>query len=514
MSNRGLNAVIYSRVSTDEQKESGFSLQDQERRLREYCRRKGYNVVAHYQDNESAKTFERKEFNRFLREFKEKKIQADVFVVIRMDRFSRNSLETLKMIDSFKKWKLKFETIENSVNLDTPEELIPFMLNVVLPEVDNLRRGVNTKRGLRQAMREGRWTGIAPYGYRNNKVTKLVEVEDGNASIVKFIFETFSLGVYSAEDVRRMVRQKGCKLTKQGFLNLLRNPFYVGKIRIPEWKDEKEELVSGRHTPLISEQLFNKVQTILSGKKKPYKGHTKHSELPLSGILICQLCNKPMTGSASKGNGGYYHYYHCQGKYGCKNRLRATDVNEKLVIYLKTFEPAREVLDLYYEVLNDVFKSTEAEKEQERNRINKTISDIDKQISNLDSRYLSGEINSGTYNRILSSLESQKSQFKEKLEIMSQSSRDYSESINYSLSLLQNISRYYQECDTYSKKRLLGSIFPEKLIFENNSYRTTRINQVFSLHRSLVAGSGKKKVGKNADLSSWAPPVGLEPATL
>lgn len=68
-----MRVAIYSRVSTSGQKEEGFSLQDQERRLRMFCQQKGYEVIDHYSDDKSGKSFQRPEFQRFLKEIKPKK---------------------------------------------------------------------------------------------------------------------------------------------------------------------------------------------------------------------------------------------------------------------------------------------------------------------------------------------------------------------------------------------------------------------------------------------------------
>ena len=54
-----MDVIIYTRVSTEDQKENGFSLQDQERRIRKYCDEKGFDIIAHYQDDASAKDFNR-----------------------------------------------------------------------------------------------------------------------------------------------------------------------------------------------------------------------------------------------------------------------------------------------------------------------------------------------------------------------------------------------------------------------------------------------------------------------
>src|SRR5438105_1287263 len=96
-------AIIYSRVSTEDQKENGFSLQDQEIRLTKYCKQKGWQILKHYQEDHSAKDFNRPQFKSFLEDVKSKKIKPDIFLCVRMDRFSRNLTATLNMIECLKK---------------------------------------------------------------------------------------------------------------------------------------------------------------------------------------------------------------------------------------------------------------------------------------------------------------------------------------------------------------------------------------------------------------------------
>jgi site-specific DNA recombinase len=92
-------AIIYSRVSTDEQAIKGYSLIDQEEILRRACEQDNAIVVEHFQDDGySAKTFHRPAFNRMLEQLKTKKLKDDYLYVERWDRFSRNIENSYLMI--------------------------------------------------------------------------------------------------------------------------------------------------------------------------------------------------------------------------------------------------------------------------------------------------------------------------------------------------------------------------------------------------------------------------------
>lgn len=507
-------AVIYSRVSTDEQKEFGFSLQDQENRLQKHCKQMGYQMIKHYQEDHSAKNFNRPAFKQFLDDIKSKRISPDVFLCVRMDRFSRNAFESLKMFQELNKYGVKFECIENNVDLNSPEALIPFFMNIVLPEVDNKRRGLNTKRGLRQGLKEGRWMWKAPIGYTNDVVNKLVVPNKETSLLVKWAFETYSQGIYNANEVWRQVSAKGLKMSKQKFYDMLVNPFYMGKIRIDAYEDEPEQIVEGIHEPLISEDVFYTAQELLLGKKKPYKGKTNHVEIPLKGHLICPKCGRVMTGSGSKGNGGTYHYYHCQRKYGCSNSFSARDANENFEKYLKSFEVTEEVLTLYYRILEDVFREDDKEREAEKAKLENDIANVDKKLESLHMKFIEDLVSPSDYKELKQMLENRRNEYLGKHISINKMDKEFTKYMSYGLSLLGNLSKYYSTASTEAKSKIVGSIFPENLTYEDEKYRTDRINQVFALICKTDKVFRKQKPGSYAGLSRVAPPAGLEPATL
>ena len=418
------------------------------------------------------------------------------------------------MLQNFTKWGIAFQTIEYDMIVDSPEKLLPYYIQLILPEIDNRRRSLNTQRGMRQAMREGRCVGTAPYGYKLNKANKLAEIDQPKAQIVYYVFTTFAEGVYSAEEERRMAREKGLNRTKTAFLSLLSNQFYTGKIVIKAWDKEPEEVVQGLHKPIISERLFERVQIVLKGRKKGYKGLTRKGDIYLTGQLICPKCGLKMTGSASKGNGGYYHYYHCQRKYGCKNSFQAKEANNNIIKYLEELQPTKEVIELYGHILKDVFISSEAQKVEEQRRIEKEISQVDKRIESLEYKFLDDNISQESYNSLFKILKGQLNELHGKRIALTTLSQDYDKYVSFGLTLMSNLSGFYEKASMLIRKKILGSIFPENLIYENKKYRTTKMNEFFALICKPDKGSIKTKPNKNAGLFSKAPPSGLEPETL
>ena len=170
-------AAIYSRVSTEDQRVSGISLEEQVDRLRKYCFRNEFEIIAEYQDDVSAKSFNRPSFQRFLKDLQSKKIRPDVFICVRLDRFSRNLMESLEMLRKFRELNIEFRTVEKDYTIRTPEDYFYYVLDSTLAQVENDRRGLNTKIAMRHGLRQGRWLWRAPIGYLNKKDDKTIVVD-------------------------------------------------------------------------------------------------------------------------------------------------------------------------------------------------------------------------------------------------------------------------------------------------------------------------------------------------
>jgi site-specific DNA recombinase len=510
-----MDVVIYTRVSTEDQKENGFSLQDQERRLRQHCEQYGKNILEHFQDDHSAKDFRRPAFQQMLDLIKSRKLRPKQLICVRMDRFSRKAHETLNMIQTLKKEGVELYLIEGNINLDIPENLLAFLFQIGLPEAENLRRGENTKAGMRQALRHGKWPWKAPKGYTNDIVTKTV-VQNNDAKFIRKAFREVAKGLSSIDAVRKDLNKEGFKCSKQQFINLLRNKFYIGWLWLKAWKIEPEEFVKGLHEPIVDEDIFEQVQEILRGKSRKSSKPSKYNSLfPLRGHLICKDCGANLTASSSTGRSKRYHYYHCQ--HGCKERIEAEVVNNTFNSYLKSFQVSNEVAELYIEIIKDVFKEEEGSKEDKAKSLRAKINALQADLTRADNNFLSGTLGDANYKRISERLMSDIDRVEDEIKQLGRAETNLERHFTYGVNMLTNLTFYFNNAPIEIKHKIVGSIFPEKLIFENESYRTTKVNSLVSLmcSKSTSKDVVKTKQAIIADgLSTWALPPGLEPGTL
>ncbi len=514
-----MKVVSYIRVSTDDQKENGYSLQEQEGRIKKFCASINWPIIASFQDDHSAKTFIRPQWKVLLEEIKNKTLRPDVVVVTKIDRFSRNAFETHEMVKTLGKYKIRlFSITENQFyDFKDPSTFFQQYFTAGMAQFENLLRADNTKRGMRQAAKEGRTMGKAPVGYLNDKYNKTIVVDPINGELIKKAFDMLSLGLFSMEEVRKALIKEGLRnCCKQSFLNLVRNKYYYGIITIPAWDDEAEQEVVGLHQAIISRETFEKVNNIYFGLKKSKIILTKKEDLPLRGYLHCHQCGGKLTGSPSTSRNGTKHfYYHCQK--GCKERFRADLANKCFEEYLASFKISDDVMRLSKIILEDVFNQDETDRISKIKMAEQEINSLNKKLQSLQDKFLDNQINSEDYNsmknRIQTSLDEWDS-YKEELSVDKSAFIKY---FDYGLTFLANMKEYYVNAGLDVKQKIVGSIFPEKIIFFENKYRTTKTNELLSLITTNINTLGgikiEKAIPKNG-LSTYAPPLGLEPRTL
>lgn len=324
-------ADLYIRVSTDEQADKGYSQRSQEETLRKYCELKAIRVRKVILEDHSAKTFNRPAWTSLLIDLKKTKGRhSDLVLFTKWDRFSRNAGDAYQMIATLKKLGIEPQAIEQPLDLTIPENKIMLAFYLAAPEVENDRRALNVLVGMRRARKEGRWMASAPIGYQNKSYEdgrKYIAPKEPEAGILKWAFEKIAEGHFSTEQIWKCCREKGLGCGKNNFLMAVRNPVYYGKIRVPKYKDEEENIVDGLHEPLITESLFYKMQAALdnrsryiAGKQKPGTTVVTPKQLPLRGFLVCPNCGRMLTGSPSKGRTQYYYYYHCSTKCGWRHK--------------------------------------------------------------------------------------------------------------------------------------------------------------------------------------------------
>jgi site-specific DNA recombinase len=509
-------AAIMSRVSSDEQAK-GYSPEVQEQSLIQHCKRNDIQILYQFREHHSAKTFDRPEFIKFRKGVSTGKIKVDTLLFTSWDRFSRNLRESLTVIDWLSKHGIASEAIEQPLDMTVPENLALLAMYLALPEIDNTRRSIKIKGGIRGAQKKGRWVNNAPIGYKNcrDETNKPIIVPSQKAEFIQKAFSEITNGREQVE-IRRMLEKKGIKISRSHLSRILRNPVYMGKIAIPAFNEEPSQLINGLHEPLISENLFFKVQNMLCEKirlKNKPKSKTNRPELPLRGSLLCSNCGRKHTGSPSSGHTGKkYFYYHCNHCH--KERFSADDVNEavsKLLVSLKFKGTAN---DLFKQILEDVLKEKKTTGITDIQQAEKTLSELQCRIIKLQDLLTAGTISTDDYIQMKTRYEGDRNKIEPQIKTFKSTDKFMQAKINKCFGILTHLDELFDNANLDNKNKLISSIFPEKLYFDGKKCRTPRMNEVLLLALSIDVGSKKNKKGQNTSKSTLSPTVectGVEP---
>lgn len=511
------NVIIYYRVSSNEQT-LGASLDVQEERLRKYCNQMGYNIIDNipYREDESAKTFEKRPVIQGIMNYiRKNKGRVNKLLFLQWDRYSRDIISASENLKELLKSGVEPNAIE--APLDFNSDTWPLLLEY--------RHNATTSKG-----QKIQWTVFMEHwqkenvlikhqeGYKNVRISKHethVEIDTNTAPFIQAMFKEVAKDIETPCYIRRKFARKGYNIPESSFLEMLRNKFYIGKIRVPAYKGEPEYYVNGEHEAIIDEETFYKVQEILDGKRKktPKLSKAINPDLYLRKFLICPVCGCALTGATSSGNGGKYTYYFC-----CNNqkhiRVRSENVNEEFARYTAQLKPNKTVLDLYNEILKDLQSERKGESKKEVAALQNELSTVQKRINSIEDKYLDGDLTKEEYNRMLERYTKEASTIQQQVEMRENPNRSNIEpKLNYSINLINNIDSYIRNASVGVKIKLISSMFPEKIEFDGKTYRTNSYNKVLDLiyqQTNELRGVEKKSGESFSTFSASVPRTAFE----
>ena len=510
-------AISMCRVSSDEQAK-GYSLDIQKDNIEKYCFSNNIKIISVYKEDHSAKNFNRPEFNKLLVFAKQNKGKVDFLLFTTWDRFSRNAPEAYRIITMLRSYGITPQAIQQPIDFSIPENKIMLAMYLALPEIDNDRRSMKIKEGVHAAIRAGRWCRRAPIGYRNSRddSNKPIIIPSDKAMYVRMAFELFKKGM-SQPAIREEIKKHGFVFSKSALSEILRNPVYIGKIRIEAIEEFDEKVVDGLHQGIVDPNLFYEVQDILAGRNairhQPKK--TKYrTEFPLRGTLFCEKCGSVLTGSKSKGRSKRYAYYHC---HNCnKTRYSVEIVNSILNKILGEIKFKESMKELYIEILLDQLNLNQKNDLENKSMLSKKLEDLEAKISKIQEMLLDDKISPADYSQLKEKIEKEKTEVTFKLSEIKECQTEYRDLVRNLPGIVSNLSEAYMAGDVEEKHYIAGSIFPEKLYFDGNKVRTARINEVIRimlLNDSALKNKKTGQISKFLDLSGQVEHSGLEPLT-
>ncbi|MGU8875904.1 recombinase family protein [Clostridium perfringens] len=520
--------AIYCRVSTEEQSENGYSIDEQERLLEEWCKKMGYVIYKCYSDRGiSGKNIkDRPALKELLSDAKAGKF--DMVISWKINRVSRKLEDVLKIVNILEKNNITFKSYSEPFETDTPAGRMQFQMMALIGEFERGTIAQNVKMGMIAKAKSGNWCGGRVLGYdlvpnnspeEEKKGKNKLKINEKEAEIVRFIFNEYSKGKgYKA--ITNQINKLGYK-TKKGndfsvgsIRDILTNPVYIGEIRYnvrQNWSEKRRRninpnpiRVKGKHEAIIDRELWDKVQLILESKKgKPSRIYD--GEYPLTGILRCPKCGAGMvisrtTNTLADGSKKRIAYYCCgnwknKGTSVCNsNTIRVDKANEYV------FKKIEELVS-NEAMIKAVVKNINKERKDKVKPAKRLLGDIDKELEKLDKR--KRKIFEAYEDDILTKEEFQtrKNELNEKIRILEEEkkpllntiSEEVSEEIPYEFikDILMNFSKILNSSvSREQQKKLLHMIISEITMNESREIESIKLNINDKLVEYLVKEGG------------------------
>jgi hypothetical protein len=390
------------------------------------------------------------------------------------------------------------EFLEGQVDDTSPDALLLQAIGYALPQVENSKISRRSCEGSHKARKSGCFTGLAPKGYKNVRTEDEKSTLDFNndAPLIKEAFEKMASGTYSADEVRRWLNSRGMNISKNGFLDIIRNVTYTGKIRVKEFRGEPEQIVLGLHPQLISDELFAVANDVLKGRKRKMKFKDDKSELyPLKGHLVCPIHGRTMSAYGSKSrNGQIYHYYVCT-----KNRCPRYPVDQahsEIERLLGEVQFSARVIKSYHSILERLFEAEDTMRMKSTQMTKDEISNLKQRKERIQNEYMDGKISSQDYQELKMNIDTKVFENERKLKDMNEEHSPYKEYLNKHVPALEDLTSLYQKVDGRTKKQILSCIFSEKVHFEKGKAAAPKYTppiEVLINARGVLEGSKNKK---------------------
>jgi site-specific DNA recombinase len=513
---RGAAAVIYTRVSSQEQAENNSSLEIQAKLCQEYARRKGLVVRQSFGGTyESAKTDGRKEFQRMLSYVRKDK-EVSCILVYNFDRFSRTGPAAAQLSIELRKLGIAIKSVTQEIDSSTPSGSLQENFFHLFNHYDNQQRASRTATNTREVMLKGYWPYHTPMGYKNLKpkhraCEHVYEITEEGKWLRK-AFEWKAEGVLSNVEIVERLKVRGLRLNASNFKWILSNPFYAGFVtgRLVDG-----QLIEGKHPALVDLKTFLKANDLLAQASNAGIAKVPRKEdLPLKVFVREEQTGSPLTGYKTKGN----WYYKARAK-GVGVNIRAEALNALFAESLKTFEYDRKYRKVLAEKIEAGLQKRLASALEEAKTLKKRLTELEKQLEEMEERYALGKLKEETFEKFSEKYHREMVEVRAQLAKSDVDSSNLKKAVEKALSIAQNLSGLWVSGDYDVKRKLQQLVFPEGVLYskKNGAVRTTCVNEVFLEIPLQVRDVAKTKKGNpllDCLLIDSVHRTGFEPAHL
>ena len=485
------SAILYLRVSSEEQVEN-FSLGTQEEICIREATRRGYVIIETFrEEGRSAKNISgRPELLKLLEFCRRNRRTVGAVFIYRLDRISRQTQDYLYIRKKLFDYGISIISANEPTGNSPTDKLLETIM-ASFAQHDNDVRSERTRNGLRARFLSGLCTGHAPLGYKSEHGHI---VKDGeNFDKMKNAWDLMTTGTKSLEEIaqimngwgmRKVVAGKEYKLRSQTTSRLFHMKFYMGILTSDKYPEE----VIGQHEAMITQEQFYKVQAIIDGRNQcgmtVGKRLNDNPDFPLRRSIKCGKCGGHLTGGWSKGRTKKYAYYICKNRCGAPS-IAVQKLGDSLIEFLHGITPSKEQLEVALMVLRKKFSQnvnaikTKREKAEEEitqlkelrqslvlNHLKKIYSD---EVYEEQSKVIEGKITS--FEKVLG----QNTFYKYTMDDVDKFMRDK----------FSDLGKTYLESEPGERRVLLGSICPAGLAWQYSGLSNQQFSPEYQAIRNV-----------------------------
>ena len=487
-------AVGYIRVSTQEQADKGLSPINQKLAIERYCQDHDYDLLTVYNDEESAKTLNRKGLTNARAFCRRHKKDISKFIFYNLSRLTRNLDNQLTLLAEFKALGIEPESICESID-DTPVGRAMVSIIGTINQLNNETKADDVSRNMLQGRTDGRPMNMLPTGYLNRKDADgksygIVDPDRGHH--ITTIFEKMSTGSYSQKEVLNHINSLGFKTRKGNPLStttlnkILINRTYLGEILVSEeigWK--KSPCIPA----LTSPDIFERVQRVLSRRKKKYTTSTRtkrSTDFPLTVFCRCD-CGAAFTGSYTskeikgKQEKAKYPYYRCRSS-ECGSSYKKEELEASFVSLLRRLSPSKGLLRAFKLVIKDVYDEKLGDSRKEVDALQRKLEETENRKSKLMDLMLDGTISKDDFSLKNDELTAAITDLTWTISDKRTTLIQLSSVIDSAFAALQNIDKTWLNSDTDTKRLIQRALFPSGLVYTNSGeFRTPQVTKAFNI---------------------------------
>lgn len=514
-----MECVAYVRVSTEEQVQ-GTSLDMQQKACLDFAKSSGFKLPVKNvfrDEGASAKAMNRPQLLAMLEFCRKNKGKISKCIVWKLDRFARNSDDHVMIRAILRKNSVSLVSVTEAIDDSPTGKLMETVLSG-FAQFDNEIRTHRTTEGMKKRLEQGGWPHDAPIGYvkaRTAQGVTTIAPDEVMAPKVKMFLETFATAQYTVRQATDLSfelgikNKKGGKRTWQTVLNMIKNPIYAGYI---ESKYTNGERYTGLHKALITSDIFEKNLRILAGKNKVY-ARVDESDYPLRrDFLRCAYCDKFVTGSAPRGNGGRYPRYSCTS---CKSSLlggkkvskSSDEIHKEFKFILSQIRYKEGRLKLFKQIVLTRWCDEYDDALKSAHEINQDIEKLRQERSKTIRKFTNDQISYLEKEDIVKEIDAEITTLQDKKVEADIYANQKEKIVNNALLFLKDPSEFWNRAPLQIQKRVQHTIFPEGLSYDfEKGFGTIKINESYQLIR---------KIAPEGDFDNiLVAATGIEPVTL